>query len=311
MLRLVVIGAGAHSAGNHLPALAQYAAEHPGAVQLAALCDLQRERAAEMAARFGFARVYTDLDEMLAREEPDGCIAVTPIPVTAEIAARVIGAGVPLCMEKPPGATMAEAREVARLAAQPGARVMVSVNRRFDPALRAALFWQGERRIECLRATIARVNRREPDFMTGTAIHALDAMRYIAGYVRDLTAERRVVDGVRWYGVTLHFTSGALGWLEVWPSCGSAVEAYEWCGAGYRVVARTGTYDDGTAQGWQGGECVWEFASPPGTPEYVRNGAYGEVVEFVAALQEGRAPYPSPAAVLQSVELCHAISGDY
>lgn len=308
MFRIVLIGAGAHSQGNHLPALAHYVREHPGEIDLAALCDLRREHAETMAARYGFARVYTDLAAMLEKERPDGCIAVTPIPITPVIAAQVMRAGIPLMMEKPPAATVAEAREVAALAGKLQARVMVSVNRRFDPALRAAQAAWGERPIEYLRATIARVNRREPEFMTGTAIHALDTMRAIAGDIADVRSSSRMVDGVRWYLIEFAFGSGAWGMLEVAPSAGSVMEAYEWFGAGARCLVRTGTYDIGTAQLWEAGKLTLDYQPAPGTPEFVRNGAYAELGEFIAALREDRAPYPSPAQVLQSVEVCHQIS---
>jgi hypothetical protein len=39
----------------------------------------------------------------------------------------------------------------------------------------------------------------------------------------------------------------------------------------------------------------------------VRNGAYAETTAFVEALQHSAALHPSPAEVLQSVELCERI----
>ena len=226
MLKLVVIGAGSHSQRNHLPSLARYVALHPGQVELAGLCDLRRAHAEEMAARYGFSRVYVDLDEMLRVERPDGCVAVTPIPVTAQIAARVIEAGVPLLMEKPPGATADEAQQIVQLVERSAARVMVSMNRRYDPALRAALRWWGDRPIRYIRATISRVDRREPDFVYGTAIHPLDTLRAIAGDVCAYEAESREVDGVRWVVARFVFECGALGVLEVLPTAGAMAESY-------------------------------------------------------------------------------------
>jgi predicted dehydrogenase len=304
MLRLVLIGAGQHSRGNHLPALARYAARHPDEVELAALCDLLPDRAEEMAARYGFARTYTDLEQMLDRERPDGCVAITPIPVTVEVSTRVIDAGVPLLMEKPPGATLGEARQLVDRARESGARVMVSMNRRFDPALRAALAWWRDRPIEYLRGAIYRVNRREPEFIYGTAIHPLDAMRSVAGDVctRGMTA--REVEGVWWYLIHLGFCSGAEGALEVLPSAGSMAESYEWFGAGCRAQVRAGGPDAGTVCCWQGGELVLEDEPAQGEPDYVRNGAYGETCAFVAALRGDGPFWPSPADVLQSVALC-------
>ena len=40
-------------------------------VELAACCDLDREKAEAFAKRYGFAKVYTDYNEMLANEKLD------------------------------------------------------------------------------------------------------------------------------------------------------------------------------------------------------------------------------------------------
>jgi hypothetical protein len=58
---------------------------------------------------------------------------------------------------------------------------------------------------------------------------------------------------------------------------------------------------------WEGGQLVVEDEPACGLPGYVRNGAYHETVAFLSALREGRALSPSPAEVLQSVELCHSV----
>jgi len=307
MLKIVVIGAGEHSQGYHLPSLAHYVSLHPGEVQLAALCDLRRAHAEMMAKKYGFARMYTDLEDMLDKENPDGCIAVTPVEITAQIALQVIRAGVPLMMEKPPGATVDEAKKIVTWAEKTGTRVMVSLNRRFDPALCAMCDWKGDRPFEYLRGTIVRHNRIEPKFMQETAIHPLDAMRKIGGNVEDYSATVRHVGSVRWYIVELVFETGALGVLEVFPSSGSTAEFYELFGSNYRALARVGRYDSGELICWENGRVVIEDEPARGMPEFVRNGTYGETVEFISALKENRAPHPSPAEVLQSVELCHRI----
>jgi predicted dehydrogenase len=307
MIKLVLLGAGSHSQGNHLPALARYVARHPGEVELAGLCDLRREHAEAMAKQYGFARVYADLDVMLRAEQPNGCVAITPIPVTAEIAARVIQSGVPLLMEKPPGATVDEARQIAELVEETEARVMVSVNRRFDPALRAALAWWGDRPVEYVHGRIVRVNRREPEFIYGTAIHPIDAMRAIAGDIREHGVDVRDVDGVRWYIVCFVFECGAHGVLEVLPNAGCSSESYELFGSRARARAGVGERDSGEVHCWEDGALVLQGEPSRGLPDFCRNGTYDEMAEFIAALQENRAPYPSPAQVLQSVEVCHAI----
>jgi predicted dehydrogenase len=260
-----------------------------------------------MAEAYGFARAYADIGEMLRAERPDGCIAVTPIPVTVEVAEQVVGAGIPLLMEKPPGATASEARHLVELAQRTGARVMVSMNRRFDPAIRAAKRWWGARPIHYIRGSIARVGRTEPDFAYGTAIHPLDTMRAILGEIKSYDIDTRVVGNVSWYVVHLEFAAGGRGTLEVLPTAGVHGESYSWCGDGAYVEVRVGERDAGTARGWEAGVLQLVHCTPEGEPVYVRNGTYDETAAFVAALTTDAMMYPSPADVLQSVEICQAM----
>ena len=69
-IRLALIGAGSHCRGNHAPAMAQYAREHPDRLELVAVCDLQREKAEAFAETFGFRAVYTDHLEMIESTHP-------------------------------------------------------------------------------------------------------------------------------------------------------------------------------------------------------------------------------------------------
>lgn len=308
MMKLTILGTGWHSQNNHLSSLAQYASEHPGEIDLAAICDLRVDHAKEMAKKYGFARVYENINEMLEKEKPDGCIAVTPCPATAEIGRIIIEAGVPMVMEKPPGVTVEEAREIVELVERKSARVMVSMNRRFDPAIRAGLKFKGDRPIEYIRASIMRVKRTEKAFMFSTALHTLDAMREIAGDIKTFDVESCKVDGVWWYVIRFVFESGTLGVLEVLPTTGANAERYEIFGAGYRVIMQVAEVDEGHVRCWEGGELVIDEESAAGEPVFVRNGAYGETVEFITALKEGRMPHPTPAVVLQSTELGHEIA---
>ena len=84
-MNIAVIGAGDHSRRNHLPSLALYARRNPGAVQLVALCDRDRARAEESCSEFGFERPYASVTAMLEDEKLDGCVAITPVKVNAEV----------------------------------------------------------------------------------------------------------------------------------------------------------------------------------------------------------------------------------
>jgi predicted dehydrogenase len=307
VLRIAVLGAGDHSQRNHLPALADFARQHPGKVELSALCDLRFDLAQAAAGQFGFHKAFPELESMLAYAHWDACIAVTPVSATAAIARRILQAGIPLLMEKPPGNTPEEARQLAVLAEDLALPVMVSMNRRFDPALQAGLDWMGGRHLVYVRATQARVARREPEFITDTAIHALDALRFIAGEVGSWRVQSRQVAGVSWYAVSMEFENGTAGSLEILPDAGTVCEGYELHGQGFQVQVRAGGVDAGEVTAWESGTLVLNSKPGGDEPEYVANGCLAETTAFLENLIEGRPLQPTPGQVLGSVELCHHI----
>ena len=306
-LRIGVLGAGDHSQRNHLPALQAYHSQHPGAVELVALCDLRLEHAVAVAERFGFPQVYASMDEMLQVARLDACIAVTPVEQTVPLALRILQAGIPLLIEKPPGSTLPEARRLADLVDASRLPVMVSVNRRFDPALQAGLSWWAGRQLSYLRASMARHARMDADFITGTAIHLVDTVRCLGGDARVSHVRSRQVAGAVWTLAALEFVSGAAGCLEILPTAGVVIEQYELFGPGCRLSICVGVTDCGEALAWEHGRPVLALQPAQGQPEYVLNGTLAETAAFLDALRENRPPQPTPRQVLGSVEICHTI----
>ena len=99
MIRLGLIGCGEHSESGHAIPLARYKKEHPGAIELNAVCDVRLERAELFCSKFGFLKPYTDLDGMLAQEELDGCIAVVPVALIPQVGTHLLRRGVPCVLE--------------------------------------------------------------------------------------------------------------------------------------------------------------------------------------------------------------------
>ena len=100
-------------------------------VELAACCDLDREKAEAFAKRYGFAKVYTDYNEMLASEKLDAVSVCTwnAEHKNAAIAALKCGANV-LC-EKPMAMNRFEAEEMKKAADESGRVLMIGFVRRF------------------------------------------------------------------------------------------------------------------------------------------------------------------------------------
>jgi myo-inositol 2-dehydrogenase / D-chiro-inositol 1-dehydrogenase len=311
MIRLGLIGCGAHSESGHAIPLARYKAAHPDEIILASVCDLQIERALEFGRKYGFLKAYRDVDDMLTQEKLDGCIAVVPPEGISDLGIKLLNLGIPCVVEKPLGASLAEAQALRDAAAATKTSNMVSVNRRFMPLLNRAIEWTSHAgRLRYVHCTLARHSRQEPEFLWATAVHAVDTLRHIAGQVVafELRTLTTVSEGTAWYSLDLQFESGISGRVDVLPTAGMVEETYDLFGDGFRASV---TCPFGPQLGWRcfrDGRLVEAETVPAETPEYIVNGCYDEAAAFLEILK-GATAKPSIADVFPSVELCFTIAG--
>lgn len=157
---------------------------------------------------------------------------------------------------------------------------------------------------------MVRHRRAEPDFIWSTAIHALDALRFIAGEILDYQVEFHHSQSLSsvWYLISLNFASGARAHLEVLPTAGIIEESYELFGEGFRARVVAGSGPQRSLHCWRGGALEVEEYASADEPEDLLNGAYNEVVEFVAALQNSTRPAPTIDDVLPSLRVCFRIA---
>jgi predicted dehydrogenase len=308
-VRIALVGCGEHSEIGHAVPLARYAKARPGAIELAAACDLRHERAQLFRQRYGFKRVYTKLTEMLSAEQVDVCISVAPVERIAEIGIKLLQAEVPCVVEKPLGASIAEVRELLEVSRSTNTPNMVSVNRRFMPLLNRAIEWQKKAgALHYVRATMLRHERTEPDFLRFTAIHALDTVRFIAGNFAN--TEIRPFTGMmpRWYAIDIQFEIGLAGRIDVLPTSGVVEETYELLGEGFRVIVTSPFGPQRMLRCYQQNRLVVEEIAGENTPEDTIFGFYGEVVELVEAISHQRRPKPSIEEIFPSVEACFELA---
>jgi predicted dehydrogenase len=128
-LRVAVIGVG-HLGKHHARILSSL----PG-VELVAVVDTNRERAAEIAAA---NRTWAKFDchELLGRV--DAVTIAVPTELHCEVALPFLEAGVPVLVEKPIARSLSEADEMIEAAADAGVILAVGQTERFNPALAAA-----------------------------------------------------------------------------------------------------------------------------------------------------------------------------
>jgi len=310
MIRLGLIGCGAHAESGHAIPLARYKAAHPDEILLAAVCDLQIERARGFSSKYGFLAAYRNVDEMLAKENLDGCIAVVPPENISELGIKLLTLGITCVVEKPLGASLAEAQALRDSAVATKTANMVSVNRRFMPLLNRAIEWTRHAgRLRYVHCTLARHARQEPEFLWATAVHAVDTLRHIAGQVVafDLRTLKAPAGATAWYAVDLQFENGISGRVDVLPTAGMLEETYDLFGEGFRASV---TCPFGPKLGWHSfrdGRLIEAETVPAETPEEIVNGCYDEAAAFIHALRGGT-PEPSIVEVFPSVELCFEIA---
>jgi len=310
MIRIALAGCGEHSRSSHATPLARYASLHPGEIQLVAACDLDAHKADEFCRSFGFLRAYTDFDQMLDCEKPDACVCIMPINHIVEKGIELLERRIPCVIEKPLGTTIAEIETLAHVAHDTQTPHMVSVNRRFMPYLNEARSWLKEvGPVRYVRATQVRHARDEEDFIWSTAIHVLDALRYMVGEIRRFRADRIINEGAAvWYVILIEFEGGTTAQIEILPTSGMVEELYEFFGEGFRARVTAGSGIQRTLQLWYENKLVHEAMCDDSEPEDLRNGSYQEVQEFIGALSKGRRPYPPIEEILPSARICFEIA---
>jgi len=307
MIRLGLIGCGEHAEGGHAIPLARYKAANPGEIELAAACDLRLERAREFCGKYGFLAAYADLDEMLAKERLDGCIAVVPTERISELGIKLLRLGIPCVVEKPLGVSLDEVGALRDVAAATQTLNMVSVDRRFMPFLARAIEWtRGQGVLRYVRCTLARHARNEGEFLWATAVHAVDTVRFLAGQVAafQIHSVSTTEGSTPWYAIDLRFETGITGRIDVVPTTGMVEETYDLFGDGFRASV---TCPFGSPRCWRcfrGGRLVLEDLAAADMPEDVLSGCYDEAAEFIRALRSKDRPHPSIEEVFPSVELC-------
>ncbi|MDQ1147602.1 UDP-N-acetylglucosamine 3-dehydrogenase [Bacillus sp. SORGH_AS 510] len=127
-LRVAVIGCGSIAQYRHLP---EYKANKN--VELVAVCDINEERAIEVAEKFG-AKAYTSYEELLDAGGVDAVSVCTPNYLHAPISIAALHAGFHVLCEKPMATSKQEAEAMIEAAKESGKKLMIAHNQRFVPS---------------------------------------------------------------------------------------------------------------------------------------------------------------------------------
>jgi predicted dehydrogenase len=174
--RLAVIGLGGWASSMHVPVFRRLQEE--GRAEYCGLCDRDESKAQRAALEIKKGKVYTDLDHMLASEKPDGMIILVKPDAAPALIQRAIELRLPFLTEKPPSTSVpVHQRLIDGVKDLPH---VIAYNRRFTPHTAKAREWLSALPLQNVDASFCRFRRLEPDF-TGTAVHAIDSVLFLAG----------------------------------------------------------------------------------------------------------------------------------
>jgi len=181
-VRVALVGAGGMANSVHYPSLETF-----DDVEMVGLCDLVEDKLHQTADRFGIKKRFSDYRKMIEDTAPDAVYVLMPPHHLFDIAIDVLKRKLHLFIEKPPGVTREQTRQMALAAEAAGVIAMVGFNRRYIPLLAKCKEMVRERgeMLHCV-ATFYKHHFARPyyqgavDILTCDCIHAVDALRWMA-----------------------------------------------------------------------------------------------------------------------------------
>ena len=232
-VRVGLIGAGGMANAFHYPSLAEM-----NDVEMVALCDLNEEKLAATAEKFGIPQTYTDYRKMLDAEEVDAVYVLMPPHQLFDLAIEVMDRKKHIFIEKPPAVTTDQTRQMANAADDAGVLSMVAFNRRYMPIMLKAKAMVEEHGpvIQCV-STFYKDYRGNPPYYRGAidilhcdAIHSVDALRFMGGEPEDVAGDVQARAGARYdnmFNALIRFESDAVGVLLTNWNVGGRVHTFE------------------------------------------------------------------------------------
>ncbi len=309
-VRVAMIGAGVMANRVHYPSLAGFSN-----VELVGVCDLDRARCDGTADRWGIPGRFADYRLMLDELRPDAVYAIGQPHLLFDVWVDVLRRRVPLCIEKPMGITLHQARILRHLAEQGNVVTQVSFQRRSSPLLRSL-------RERCLsRGAITQAScefyKNQPgpflnarDHMLDDCVHALDTVRWLCGgEVRRVQSVSRALDtpDLNFIQALIEFDNGSTGVVMCnWTSGRRVFRAQIHA----PVICAEADLDVGGrlfADGDLAGELL-TAAEAAGSEELHRLGGFeAKNREFIDAVQSGVPPESNFSDAYKTMELAERI----
>lgn len=301
MMKIGIIGCGApHAVSSHLPILASF----PD-VELTAFCDIDQTKLDTTMNTFQAKSGFTDFRQMLDEINLDAVFVIVRPALLKDIVLECLKRSIPVSLEKSPGTTSAQTREMSEEAQRRNCLNMVGFDRRYALPVLAAKHTVGKRRPREVTGVFERAYKTPCDPMEAI-IHGLDMMRFWGGDVDVMElSPRRGEEGIRAFELRILFQEGAIGKFYAKNYCHRNQEYYSVNdGSGETITADVA---NGTAK--RNGTEI-----PLRAPEPYRQSApihklkgYWENRHFIDCVKSGKMPTPNLEDSLKTMEMAEFI----
>lgn len=265
-IRVAVVGSGIGR--SHLMAYQAL----PDLFEIVAVCDIDRDRAADLAETFAVSHIVGSLDDLCRMDGLDVIDICTPPHLHVEHTLQVLAAGKHVVCEKPVAGSIAAFDRLAEAEARSGRRVMPIFNYRFGVGVQKLrrLIAEGVAGRAYLstievawwrRAAYYAVSWRghwETELggcLTGHAIHFLDLLMYMLGPVRSVFARTTTlvnpIETEDCASVSLEMADGSLASVSVTLGSSAEISRQRYCFANLVAEGNLAPYDRNTSDPWQ------------------------------------------------------------
>ena len=325
-LRVGVIGVGM-GAAVHVPAVM-----HMAETELIAVCARRTGRAVAIAAQYEIPLVTTDFRQVVNESSIEAVIIATPPHLHHQMVIAALEAGKHVLCETPMARSLAESRDMAKMAAKARVVAMVNHQLRFDPVrlrIRSLLDSGYIGTPQAVNLTVFRSTLSDPysrpfswhsqleqggGMLGAIGAHEIDSLRWWLGEVESVAGiastmvDRRItadgngmarVDADDNFAFVLRFASGMLGTVHVTTTSGvESGEEILLSGSEGMLIAQSG----GTLLGARRGESQLVEIDPnagddsdlPPSTHPMMAPTYRLMQSWVAAIRDGTAS-PSPS----------------
>jgi predicted dehydrogenase len=311
-IRLALIGAGGMANGVHYPSLAEF----PD-VEMAGLCDVVENKLKTTAEKFHIKRTFTDYKKMLDHIEPDAVYILMPPHHLFDLVIECLNRKLNIFIEKPPGITTEQTRNMAYLAEKNNCLTMVGFQRRFCPLLIESrkIVEQRGPIIQCMVRFVKNAVGGSPyyngaiDILTCDAIHAVDALRWLGGEVKKLSSDisNFYAEYNNAFNALLKFENGAIGFLYTNWAVGKRILSAEMHSKGISAYAEPDDKAIIYADNKEKGQIIPTKEAAGSEEMYKYAGFFGENRHFIDCLKHGKQPMTNLNDAVRTMELVDRI----